>query len=165
MDKNLNNLLMIDQEIGEFFYENNDLSDSELSSEFEKKDYVNRSIKLIKKLSSKNVIELIKRSRYLNSFIDLKKFVKKYPLNKKYLKTNKSEYIEEYRKLQKICFYLSDIAKDYREFHEYMQVLDADNVEDYLLKNMPNEQIYTLASETGLWEEKLYFFSYFKQKK
>ena len=86
-------------------------------------------------------------------------------MNKKYLKTNKEEYIEEYRKLQKICFYLSDIAKDYREFHEYMQVLDADNVEDYLLKNMPNEQIYTLASETGLWEEKLYFFSYFKQKK
>lgn len=164
MNKYLNDLLIIDQEIGELFYLNDNLNDNELNNKFEEKNYINKALKLLEKLSSKNILELIKRSKYLNSFIDLKKFIKKYPINKTYLSHNKDQYIEEYKKLRKTCFYLSDISLDYNEFREYMNVLDVDNVEEYLLKHMPNDQIYKLTLETGEWDEKLYLFSYFKKK-
>ena len=164
MDKNLNDLLIIDQEIGDFFYENEELTDNELNMKFEEKNYINKALKIISKLSSKNVIELLKRSRYLNSFIDLKKFIKKYPLNKTYLKEHQDMYLEEYHKLRKMCFYLSDIAIDYNEFLDYMKILDTDNIESYLLSHMPNEQIYELSQETDEWDEKLYYFSFLKNK-
>ena len=164
MDKDLNALLIIDQEIGNFFYENDGLEDEELNTKFEEKNYINKALKIVHKLSSKNVLELLKRSQYLNSFIDLKKFIKKYPLNKTYLKSHQEEYYEEYKKLRKMCFFLSDIAIDYNEFLDYMRILDTDNVESFLLKHMSNEQIYTLSQETDEWDEKLYYFSFLKKK-
>ena len=164
MNKNLNDLLIIDQEIGDFLYQNSNLNDDELNTKFEEQNYVGKALKIINKLSSKNVIELIKRSSYLNSFIDIKKFIKKYPLNKSYLKKNKELYLEEYHKLRNICYYFSDIANNYQEFQEYMDIIDADNVESYLLENMPNEQIYSLSNETADWSQKLFYFSFFKVK-
>lgn len=165
MDDKLNKLLLLDQEIGDFLYENENLNDNEIALKFEEKKFVDRAIKILKKLSNNNVIELLKRARYLTNFIDLKKFIKKYPLNKSKLKKNKELFIEEYKKLQKTCFFLSDIAIDYKEFREYMDVLDIDNVEKYLLENMPNDQIYKLSLETGIWDEKLFYFSFLKNNK
>ena len=162
MNKYLEDLLMIDQEIGDFFYQNEGLEDNELNSLFEKKNYINKALKLINKLSSQNVIELLRRSRYLNNYIDIKKFIKKYPLNKTSLKKNKELYLEEYHKLRNICYYFSNIAVNFREFQEYMDVIDADGVECFLLENMSNEQIYLLSQETSDWEQKLYYFSYLK---
>ena len=164
MDRNLNSLLLIDQKIGDFFYENEDLSDEELNNKFESLNYINKALRILEKLSSKNVLELLKRSIYLTSFIDLKKFIKKYPLNKSYLKKNKDMYIEEYKKLRNTCFYLSSIAMDNKDFLEYMKAIDADNVEKYLLENMPNSQIYELSKDTNEWEEKLFYFSFLKKK-
>ena len=165
MNKDLNNLLVIDQEIGDFLLENQDLSNNELdnSNSINEKHFVNKALKILNKLSSKNVIELIKRSRYLNDFIDIKKFIKKYPLNKAYLKKNNDMYIEEYRKLRSFCVYCSEIALNYSEFCEYMDVLDTDNVEAYLLENMPNNQIYELSRDTNDWNQKLYYFSFLKK--
>ena len=163
MNKNLNDLLIIDQEIGDFLYENDGLPDIEITNKFEKKGYIDKALKLISKLSSKNIIELLKRSRYLNEFIDIKQFIKKYPLNKTYLKHNKEMYIEEYRKLENICMHFSRISLNYKEFQEYMDVLDTDGVESYLLENMPNEQIYELSRDTTDWDRKLFYFSYFKK--
>ena len=165
MNKNLNQLLLIDQEIGDFLYQNVNASDEELQESFEKKNYIGKALRIINKLSSKNVIELLKRSTYLNNFIDIKKFIKKYPLNKKYLKDNQEMYLDEYHKLKNICYYFSDIANDYTEFQEYMNVIDADKVEYYLLKHMSNQQIYLLSQETSDWEQKLYYFSYLKKNK
>lgn len=165
MNKDLNDLLMIDQEIGDFLYENNQIDDLEFNNLFEEKKFVDRALKMLRKLSSKNIIEVVRRSRYLNSFIDLKKYIKKYPINKKYLKNNQNEYINEYHKLRNICMHLSDIVESFDEYYDYMDLLDVDNVEVYLLTEMPNDQIYTLASETEDWSLKLYYFSYFKKKK
>ena len=162
MNKYLNDLLIIDQEIGDFFYQNNDLSDNELDIKFEEKDFIGKALKIIDKLSNKDVLELLKRCSYLNDYIDIKKFIKKYPLNKSYLKKNKELYLDEYHKLRNTCIYLCDISSNYQEFQEYMDVIDADGVEAYLLSNMPNKQIYSLSLETTDWSQKLYYFSYFK---
>ena len=132
-------------------------------NKFEKENYVSKALKIINKLSSKNVLEVLKRSRYLGDFIDLKRFLKPYKINKKYLKENKEMYIEEYKRLRNTCYLISSIVRNNNEFNEYMDVLNVDNVEEYLLHNMPNEQIYALASETGVWDEKLFYFSFLKK--
>ncbi len=165
MDKNLDKILSIDQEIGDFLYDNDSLSDKEISTKFEEHRFIDRAIKIINKLSNKSIIELLKRSRYLRDYIDMKRFIKKYPINKKRLKDNKELYLEEYQKLQKTCLFLNDISIDTQEFLEYLDILDVENIEKYLLKNMSNEQIYSLANSTNIWEEKLYFFSFLKKNK
>ena len=80
------------------------------------------------------MIEVIKRCRYLWYFVDLKKFMKKYPINKTFLRNNKDMYIEEYRNLQKTCYSLSNISNDAKEFQDYMSLLNVDDTEKYLLK-------------------------------
>ncbi len=163
MDKDLNDLLIIDQEIGNFYYDNTTLTDDEFVEKFYNMNYIDKALKKVKKLSGEKVLELLKRSNYLKDFIDLKKFLKPYKINKKYLKENKEMYIEEYKKLRRTCYLISDISHDNHDFNEYMDVLDVDNIELYLLNNMPNEQIYKLSLETGVWDEKLFYFSFLKK--
>ena len=74
MDKNLDKILGIDQEIGDFLYDNDNLSDKEISTKFEEHRFVDRAIKILNKLSNNSMMELLKRSRYLRDFIDIKKF-------------------------------------------------------------------------------------------
>lgn len=163
MDDKLNKIMMLDQEIMDFVEDNRELSDLEFEDKFDEKRYIDKAINLLKKMNSKELIEVIKRCRCLWNFVDLKQFIKKYPLNKTYLKNNKEMYIEEYRNLQRTCYCISDISNDLSEFQDYMSILNVDDTEKYLLTNMSNEQIYSLASSTGMWDEKLYFFSFLKK--
>ncbi len=163
MNRNLNDLLIIDEQIGDFYYSNSELSLDDFMEKFNKTNYVEKALKIIHKLSRENIIELLRRSTYLTDFIDLQKYIKGYPLNKTYLKQNKDMYIEEYKKLWKTCHMISDHVHSDNEFQEYMDALKIDDVEEYLLTNMPNEQIYALASETSVWHEKLYYFSFLKK--
>jgi hypothetical protein len=163
MDKDLNDLLIIDQEIGNFYYGNTTLTDDEFVEKFYNMNYIDKALKKVKKLSGEKVLELLKRSNYLKDFIDLKKFLKPYKINKKYLKENKDMYIEEYRRLKNTCYLIGDIAIDNYDFAEYMDALDVDNTFEYLLRHMPNDQIYALANETNIWDEKLFYFSFLKK--
>lgn len=163
MNDNLNKILMIDQSIQDFIYNNQELSELEFEDKFYQKKYIDKAVSILKKMNSKDLIEVIKRCRCLWNFVDLRKFIKRYPLNKTYLKNNQEMYIEEYRNLQKICYSISDISNDANEFQDYMRILNVLDTEEYLLTNMPNDQIYSLASSTSMWNEKLYFFSFFKK--
>jgi len=163
VSEKLNKILMIDQDIRDFLDDNRELSDLEFEEKFYEKGYVEKAIKILKNLNSKDIIEVVKRCRCLWNFVDLKKFIKRYPINKTYLKNNQNMYIEEYRNLQKTCYCLGDISCNVNEFQDYMKIMNISDVENYLLTNMPNDQIYTLANATGIWEEKLYYFSYFKK--
>ena len=49
------------------------------------------------------------------------------------------------------------------DFDKIIRILNVDDAEKYLLTNMPNDQIYNLANSTGMWDEKLYYFSFFKK--
>ena len=163
MNEKLNKIMILDQEIMDFIEYNHELSDLEFEDKFQEKKYVDKIIKLLQKMNSHDLIEVIKRCRCISNFVDLKKFIKKYPLNKTYLKKNQEMYIEEYRNLQKTCYCLSDISSNVNEFQDYMKLLNVDDTEKYLLTNMPNDQIYNLACSTGMWDEKLYYFSFLKK--
>ena len=49
------------------------------------------------------------------------------------------------------------------DFLSYLRILDVDNVVEWLLKNMPNEDLMSLANRTSDWMEKLYYFGYLKK--
>ena len=58
---------------------------------------------------------------------------------------------------------IKELTNNYQEFYSYAQKLDIDRVEEYLLSNMPNEQIYELSQETDDWLQKLFYFSFLKK--
>lgn len=163
MNKNVNDILLIDQEIGKFIEDSEELNDDEFDDEFEKRAYITKAISKLNKISSEGIIELIKRCEYLWDFVDVKTFIKKYPIKKKYLKMNNDMYIEEYRKLKNICYTLNYITDNKNELFECYDKLNVYDTEIYLLKNMPNDQLYCLSNDTGVWDEKLYIFSFFKK--
>ena len=163
MNDNINNLLIIDQEIRDFTRDNYSLSEEEFDNLFNKKKFISKAKAILNKLNSYDLVEAIKRSEYIWSYIDLDYYIKKYPINKKYLKNNKDKYIVEYKNLQKFCMHVSELTNDYQEFYDYAQKLDIDGVEEYLLSNMPNDQIYELSQETDDWVQKRFYFSFLKK--
>jgi hypothetical protein len=159
----ISKLLIIDQSIRDFINENYELSEEEFDSKFANEGYIDKAVNILNRLNRKNIIEAIKRCEYIWSFIDIADYLPKYPLDKKYLKENVDQYIVEYKTLQDFCNHVSDLANNYNEFSDYAKKLDIDGVEDYLLKHMPNEQLYKLSNQTTDWLQKLFYFSYFKK--
>ena len=163
MSEEINNLLIIDQEIRDFTRDNYELSEEEFNSLFDKKRFITKAKKILNKLNSKELVEAIKRSEYIWSYIDLGYYIKRYPIDKTYLKNNSDKYLDEYKNLQKFCLHVSELTNNYEDFFKYADILDIDGAEEYLLKNMPNEQIYELSKETDDWTQKLFYFSFLKK--
>ena len=143
MSDNIAKLMRIEQNIVKFIDENNDLSDKLLDDKFEETHYIEKCINIIKKMSNKEILEAIKRLDYINMFVDYKVFLKKYRVNKKALKEDPKLCLEEYDKLNNICEVIGENSNNKKEFLEYMQILDIDNAQEYLLKMMPNDDLNT----------------------
>ena len=165
MDESLNKLLIIDQNLREFVNDNCELSDEDFEIQLSEIGYLDKAVNILNKLNHRNRIEAIKRCDYLWDFIDLSKFVVKYPIDKEYLRNNEDQYIEEYKSLNDLCLHISRIATSRKEFSSLVKKLDIDNVEEYLLRHMPNDQLYKLSLDTNDWLQKLFYFSYFKKDK
>ncbi len=163
MNEEINDLLIIDQEIRDFTRDNYELSEEEFNSLFDKKKFIAKAKKILDKLNSRELVEAIKRSEYIWSYINLGYYIKKYPIDKTYLKNNSDKYFDEYKELQKFCIHVSELSNDYNEFDKYANILDIDGAEEYLLKHMPNDQIYKLSQETDDWIQKLFYFSFLKK--
>ena len=88
MNEEINNLFIIDQEIRDFTRDNYELSEEEFNSLFDKKKFIVKAKQILDKLNSKELVEAIKRSEYIWSYINLGYYIKKYPINKTYLKKN-----------------------------------------------------------------------------
>ena len=163
MNENINNLLIIDQEIRDFTRDNYELSEEDFNNLFEKKKFISKAKRILNKLNRKELVEAIKRSEYIWDYIDLGYYIKKYPIDKAYLKKNSDKYLDEYKNLQKFCMHVSELSNNYKEFYQYADIIDIDGAEEYLLSNMPNEQIYELSKETNDWIQKLFYFSFLKK--
>jgi hypothetical protein len=163
MNKDINNLLIIDQEIRDFTRDNYELSEEEFNNLFEKKNYISKAKRILSRLNRKELVEAIKRSEYIWDYLYLGYYLKKYPIDKAYLKQNNDKYLDEYRNLQKYCMHISELTNNYKQFYQYADQIDIDGAEEYLLTNMPNDQIYELSKETNDWIQKLFYFSFFKK--
>ena len=70
MNENINNLLIIDQEIRDFTRDNYELSEDEFNNLFEEKKFITRAKRILNKLNGKDLVEAIKRSEYIWSYLD-----------------------------------------------------------------------------------------------
>ncbi len=161
MTKHLEEILHLDQELSELMSEQYMFNEEEVVIKYEDLDVHNKTIDLIMKMTLQERVESLKRCHAIWSFVDIKPFLKKYPLNKAKLK-KEGNYIEEYLNLRKFCNIVVDNFEDLSEYEEVMEILKIDDVEDYLLNHMSSEQIYELAQKTEDWNLRLFYYSYIK---
>lgn len=163
MSENIAKLMNLERLIIKFIDENPNVDDPEIDARFEETHYVERCINLLKRMNCKEVLEAFRRFEYIRIFVDFKVFLKKYPISKKEIKENPKNCLMEFDKLNSVCDLISDVSNNKVEFLEYIKILDVDNTLEYLLKNMPNEDLNILAQRSTDWNEKLYYYSYLKK--
>ena len=56
MNKDINNLLIIDQEIRDFTRDNYELSEEEFNNLFEKKNYISKAKRILSRLNRKELV-------------------------------------------------------------------------------------------------------------
>ena len=162
MSDKLEKLLNIDYLISTFDINNRDLSDFELRCKFEDSGLVDKALKLLSTMNNNDVIESFKRSEFLFKYIDYSRFFKKIRLDKKRIKEENS-YLEEYKRITDLLDIL--IIKCHESICDSNQILDLlgfDNILDYLLTEMSNDDIMELATSSTDWEDKLYYYAYLK---
>lgn len=115
-------------------------------------------------MNNNDVIESLKRFEYIRMFVDFKVFLKKYIINKKSIKENPQNCLLEYNKLNSICQTISEVSENRKEFISYLQILDVNTSNEWLLCHMPNEDLMKLANDSTDWTEKLYYYSYLKKE-
>lgn len=162
MSENVSKLMHLEQLIIKFIDDNNDPDDETVDERFLETGYVNQCINILKRMSNNDVLESLKRFEYIRMFVDFKVFLKKYSINKKKIKENPENCLIEYDKINKICLTISEVSDNQNDFLSYLKILDVDSTMEWLLKNMPNEDLLALSNRTCDWTEKLYYYSYFK---
>ena len=165
MSENVNKLMHLEQLIIKFIDDNPDFNDPTIDERFNETHYVDKCINILKRMSNNDVLESLKRFEYIRMFVDFKVFLKKYTINRKVLKERPENCLMEYDKLNRLCSTISEISDNKSDFLSYLKILDVDHTIEWLLKHMPNEDLFTLSTRTGDWAEKLYYYSYFKDKK
>lgn len=163
MSENVSKLMHLEQLIIDFLDSNPDCDDPTVEERFENTHYVEKCINILKKMSNKDVLESLRRFRYIRMFVDFKVFLKKYVIDKKSIKEDPKNCLVEYDKLNKVCETISIVSDSKNEFLSYLKILDVDSSIEWLLKHMPNEELMALANRSTDWTEKLYYFSYFKK--
>lgn len=163
MSDNVRKLFDLEQLIIKFIDENPDFDDPTIDERFENTHYVEKCINLLKRMNNKDVLESLKRFEYVRMFVDFKVFLKKYTIDKKDIKENPNKCLTEYDKLNNICETIFNISDNQNDFLSYTKILDVDKSFEWLLKNMPNEDLMALANRSTDWTEKLYYFSYLKK--
>lgn len=162
MSDNLSKLMHLEQMIIKFIDDNQDLTDDNIDERFAETRCIDKCIGILKRMSNNDILESLKRFEYMRMFIDFKAFLKKYTIDKKRMKEQPEECLNEYDKINKICETISEVSVNRRDFLSYLKILDIDSSVEWLLKHMPNEDLLTLSNRTGDWMEKLYYYSYFK---
>lgn len=160
--KYLEQIVYIDRCLGKLI--ELDISDDEKDDILDSEDYINKLLFCLGKLSSKDIVLAIYNCENIFDFVDITRFVKKYPIDKAFLKENRDEVINEYNKLENFMSYVNKISHDNNEFKVFVDKFKVLEVEENLLKLMPNSDLYELSKKSGNWEEKLFIYSHFKKK-
>ncbi len=158
MSENLHKVLKLEDKLASFIEDGINTTDTKCE------EVVLQIAKLLDKIDNNELLYLLDDENCINNVIDITAYFKKYKLNKKEIKENNT-FIEEFKKL-------SSFVEDVREKsvceEEYLYICykcDVDKVATYLLNNMSNEDIMSLANESDDWNYKLFLFENLKEKK
>lgn len=155
MSENLKRIINLEYELEELIENNIDVSDNKCES------IILNISNLLKKISNDDLIYLLLNGNYIHKVIDVTAYFKKYKINKKKLKEEDS-YKESFKRLR---YFVERIRYASICDEEYMFICnkcDVDNISNYLLTNMKNEDIMTLSQESDDWSYKLFLFENLK---
>ena len=155
MSDNLYKVLELENDLYELDVENNGKGSAE------EKNLIFKLDKKLNKLNNNELIYLLKNGTIIHQVLDVLVYFKKYKINKKELKERKS-YKEE---LDKLNNFIEDIRDSVINEKEYMYICskcDVDNIANYLLDNMTNEDIMSLSNKSDDWNYKLFLYGNLK---
>ena len=155
MSENLYEVMKLDSEITDM------LSNGYKHEEFEIQVLVLKLEKILPKLNNKELLYVLKNGDSIHEVIDVASYLKKYKINKKELRIDKT-YSDELKKLNNFVAMISDSAIDETEYMFICTKCDVDNVASYLLSKMSNDDIMKLSSESDDWNYKLFLYGNLK---
>lgn len=155
MSCNLYKILDLENDLTDFFYQGKD----KLSIEVQ--EIVSKMEKLLVKLNNKEILYLLKNGTSIHDVLDIVIYLKKYRINKKEINHDNS-YKEELKKLNNFIQMVSDASLNENEYMYICMKCDVDNVANYLLSHMSNEDIMILSQESDDWNYKLFLYGNLK---
>ena len=155
MSDNLYKVLDLENELSDLYYDNKDLNSEE------GKNIISKLEKILNKLNNMELIYLLKNGTIIHQVIDILIYFKEYKINKKELKENHS-YKEELTKLNRFIQDINDSSWNEDEYMYICSKCKVDDVADYLLKHMSNEDIMSLSNDSNDWNYKLFLYGNLK---
>ena len=155
MSDNLYKILEIENDLIDLYYDNKKIDTDE------EKKIISKLDRLLKKLNNMELIYLLKNGTAIHKAIDILIYFKEYKINKKEIKENNS-YKEELTKLNRFIDSISDAVWNENEYMYICSKCKVDDVADYLLKNMSNEDIMSLSNDSSDWNYKLFLYGNLK---
>ena len=154
MSKNLLKIIELEDELNEILEDN-------LNKEDECEKIVSEIARLLEKLDNDELLYLMTNSDIIHRFIDITAYFKKYKINKKEIR-EKNSYQETFKKLNLFVERVRDVSICEEEYMYICQKCCVDDISNYLLSKMSNEEIMSLSFETDDWNYKLFLFGNLK---
>ena len=155
MSDNLYKVLELENDLYELDIDNNGIGTDE------EKKLISKLDKFLNKLTNNELIYLLNNGTIIHQVLDVLMYFKKYKINKKEIKENKS-YKEELNKLNNFIENIRDSVLNEEEYMYICSKCDVDNVANFLLNNMSNEDIMSLSNESNDWNYKLFLYGNLK---
>lgn len=156
MSENLRKIIDLESKLGILLEDGIDTTDVKCES------IVLSISNLLKKINNDELIYLLLNGDYIHTVIDITAYFKKYKINKKKIK-EENLYKESFKKLSLFVERVRTASVCEEEYMYICNKCDVDNIANYLLTNMKNEDIMALSNETDDWNYKLFLFENFKK--
>lgn len=156
MSENLKKIILLEDKLADFLKDGIDTTNIECES------VVLKISDLLKKVNNNDLVYLLEHGSYIHEVIDVTVYFKKYKINKKRIKTENS-YVKEFKKLTYFVEKLREVCVSEEEYLYICNKCLVDDISNYLLTNMQNEDIMELSQETDDWNYKLFLFGNLKK--
>jgi len=148
-------VLELENSITDLLFQGKNLNNEEIVS------LVSEISKLLLKLNNQEILYLLANCSTLHNILDVTDYLKKYKINKKRLQEEKS-YKEELKKLNNFVELIRESSLDENEYLYICKKCCIDDIADYLLNNMTNDDIMELSNESDDWNYKLFLYGNLK---
>lgn len=117
---------------------------------------------LLKKTSNNDLLYILENGTYIHYVLDITSYFKKYKINKKKIEKD-NLYKETFIKLKLFVDSIFEVSLCIDEYDYICRKCYVDDVAKYLLDNMNNVDIMSLANESDDWNYKLFLFENLKK--
>ena len=141
----------------------NELTDVLSSNKNEEllQNIIKKMNKLLSKINNTEILYLLRNGSSIHEVINIFDYLHEYKINKKQLK-EENGYKDELRKLNNYLSIINDSVLNEDEYLLVCNKCNVDNVAEYLLSKMSNNDIMELSNESDDWNYKLFLYGNLK---